>query len=340
MCVDGARRLRHWVEGQKLPLNPCGKVIVPQRSDLDPQLDLLAERGRANGAVVELWDSKQLRDLIPEARSSSGRALWSPNTAVVKPITVVRRLQQVLSDKGVRFLHGCKDWNYQVDKKVVKLSNGLTLCYGHLFNCTGLQADRVAHQFEVGIEYSLLPFKGLYWKLKPGCPIEVKANLYPVPDLNVPFLGVHFTPSADAPSTVSIGPTATVAFGRENYKGLEAVEPAMAAANMAVLLRQYLSDQGGFRRYVHEQAFLALPPDSSCCSAVDPSYLCRAYWLSEKVGIRSQLFNHSTQRLEDDFLCLPGPNSTHVLNAISQLSLPVCVSRFDPGSSITNFCLS
>ena len=342
VCVDGARRLRHWVEGQKLPLNPCGKVIVPQRSDLDPQLDLLAERGRANGAVVELWDSKQLRDLIPEARSSSGRALWSPNTAVVKPITVVRRLQQVLSDKGVRFLHGCKDWNYQVDKKVVKLSNGLTLCYGHLFNCTGLQADRVAHQFEVGIEYSLLPFKGLYWKLKPGCPIEVKANLYPVPDLNVPFLGVHFTPSADAPSTVSIGPTATVAFGRENYKGLEAVEPAMAAANMAVLLRQYLSDQGGFRRYVHEQAFLALPPlILRAAQQLIPAICAEHIELSEKVGIRSQLFNHSTQRLEDDFLCLPGPNSTHVLNAISPaFTASFALADLILDQALPTFCLS
>ena len=108
-----------------------------------------------------------------------------------------------------------------------------------------------------------------------------------MPDLNVPFLGVHFTPSADAPSTVSIGPTATVAFGRENYKGLEAVEPAMAAANMAVLLRQYLSDQGGFRRYVHEQAFLALPLILRAAQQLIPTICAEHIELSEKVGIRS-----------------------------------------------------
>ena len=86
VCVEGARRLRLWVEERGLPLNPCGKVIVPQRGDLDVQLDLLAERGRANGAEVEFWDADQLHELIPEARTASGRALWSPNTAVVKPI--------------------------------------------------------------------------------------------------------------------------------------------------------------------------------------------------------------------------------------------------------------
>ena len=83
-----------------LPLNPCGKVIVPQRAELDQQLDVLAERGRANGATVELWDADQLRSLIPEARTASGRALWSPNTAVVKPISVIRRLRKELAERG------------------------------------------------------------------------------------------------------------------------------------------------------------------------------------------------------------------------------------------------
>jgi L-2-hydroxyglutarate oxidase LhgO len=79
VCVGGARRLRAWVEERGLPLNSCGKVIVPPRPELDGQLDVLAERGTANGATVEFWDETQLRELIPEARSASGRALWSAN---------------------------------------------------------------------------------------------------------------------------------------------------------------------------------------------------------------------------------------------------------------------
>mgnify|MGYP002633126671 CR=1 FL=1 len=318
VCVSGSRRLRAWVEERQLPLNPCGKVIVPPRADLDPQLDVLAERGRANGAVVEFWDAQQLKELIPEARSASGRALWSPNTAVVKPIKVVKRLRQDLADRGVRFLQDQPHWKARPAQQSLELTDGTRLQYGHLFNCAGLQADRVAHQFGVGSLYSLLPFKGLYWQLKPGCPIQPRSNLYPVPDLNVPFLGVHFTPSADATPLVSIGPTATPAWGRENYCGLQAVEPAMAVANLAVLARQYLANQGGFRRYVHEQAFLALPPLLlRAAQELIPAVRAEHIELSQKVGIRSQLFNHSTQRLEDDFLCLPGPSSTHVLNAIS-----------------------
>jgi len=318
VCVHGARRLRVWVEERGLPLNPCGKVIVPQRPELDSQLDVLAERGSANGARVEFWDEAQLRQLIPEARSASGRALWSPNTAVVKPITVVWRLQQELRERGVVFLEGRPGWTAVPEHRQLRLADGSTIAYGHLINSAGLQADRVAHPFGVGRHYSLLPFKGLYWQLKRGCPIQPCTNLYPVPDLNVPFLGVHFTPSADPAPVVSIGPTATPAWGRENYRGLQAVEPVMAAANLTVLARQYLGNRGGFRRYVHEQAFLALPPlllraAQELIPSVRPEHL----ELSQKVGIRSQLFNHATQRLEDDFLCLPGPASTHVLNAIS-----------------------
>jgi len=318
VCVGGGRRLRAWVQERGLPLNTCGKVIVPPRPELDGQLDVLAERGTANGATVELWDEKQLRELIPEARTSSGRALWSPNTAVVKPIAVLRELQQELLDRGVAFITGQAAWTAEPELRQLRLSDGGTISYGHLINCAGLQADRVAHLFGVGHNYTLLPFKGLYWQLKRSCPIQPRANLYPVPDLNVPFLGVHFTPSADATPVVSIGPTATPAWGRENYRGLQALEPAMAAANLTVLARQYLANRGGFRRYVHEQAFLALPPLLlQAAQQLIPSVRAEHLELSQKVGIRSQLFNSRTQRLEDDFLCLTGHASTHVLNAIS-----------------------
>ena len=181
VCVEGARRLRSWVEERELPLNPCGKVIVAQRAELDPQLDELAKRGRANGANVEYLDADQLRELIPEARTASGRALWSPNTAVVKPISVVRRLRQELADREVKILHGQDHFEAQPTQKQLNLSDGTAVYYGHLFNCTGLQADRVAHSFGVGGHYTLLPFKGLYWQLKSNCPFQPRTNFTQCP---------------------------------------------------------------------------------------------------------------------------------------------------------------
>ena len=104
VCVEGARRLRSWIEERDLPVNPCGKVIVPPRAELDSQLDVLATRGRANGAEVEFWDESQLREMAPEARTASGRALWSPNTAVVKPSG--DDTPEELTDRGVKIRKG------------------------------------------------------------------------------------------------------------------------------------------------------------------------------------------------------------------------------------------
>ena len=92
VCVSGARRLKKWVKERNLPLNNCGKIIVPQKEILDSQIDELAKRGSANGADVEIWNEKQLRVCAPNVRSSTGRALWSPNTSVVKPISIINTL--------------------------------------------------------------------------------------------------------------------------------------------------------------------------------------------------------------------------------------------------------
>ena len=146
VCVEGARRLRSWVEERGLPLNPCGKVIVPQRAELDPQLDVLAERGIANGAEVELWDENQLQELVPEARTASGRALWSPNTAVVKPLSVVRRLRQDLIDQGVKMFLGLHDFKVRPMEKQLALpmAQSLTIAiYSTAQVCKRIELQRL-----------------------------------------------------------------------------------------------------------------------------------------------------------------------------------------------------
>ena len=318
VCVSGARRLTKWIEERSLPIYRCGKIIVPQKEELDPQLDLLAERGKANGAKVEFWDLKQLNELIPQARSASGRALWSPSTSVVKPVKVLQQLKKELIDFGVDFYYQENILQSEINDCSVKLSDGNCLKFCHLFNCAGLYADKVAHKFGIGEQYSLLPFKGIYWKFKSTCQIKIPTNLYPVPDLNMPFLGVHLTPSADDIPTINIGPTATFAFGRENYKGIGGLDIKMALRNLSLLGEQYIFNKNNFQSYVHNQAFQFLLPNLlKSLKQLIPTANLNQIEISEKVGIRSQLFNHKKKTLEDDFLCLEGPNSSHVLNAIS-----------------------
>ena len=113
--------------------------------------------------------------------------------------------------------------NINPNNREIELTNNVKIKYQYLFNCTGLNSDRVASSFSIGKNYTLLPFKGLYWKVRKESFLDIKVNLYPVPDLNVPFLGIHFTPNY-LNNSISIGPTAIPALGRENYKLLEKIE--------------------------------------------------------------------------------------------------------------------
>ena len=325
VCVQGSRRLKSWMIERKLKINKCGKIVLPTNQNLDNQLDELFNRGRSNGAEVHIINQKEINEIIPEAISPSGRAIWSPNTSVVNPIDVIDCLQRELKEKGVKIFLNMKDWEIKIKNKTVLLSNGNKILFGHIINATGLQADKVAHKFGVGMQYSLLPFKGYYWKLKKNSPFKINTNLYPVPDLNVPFLGIHFTPNYNN-SEVYIGPTATPAFGRYNYNFFEGIEPLMAFSNIAKMAKQYFLNKEGFRRYGNEQALLAFPPlFLKAAKELVPSLAANDIEPSNKVGIRSQLYNNSEQKLVNDFLCLNGPNSTHILNAIS----PAFTSSFE-----------
>tara|TARA_Y100000589_G_C27198691_1_gene648281 strand:+ start:1948 stop:3174 length:1227 start_codon:yes stop_codon:yes gene_type:complete len=331
VSVSGARRLKNYILENKLSINNCGKVIVPTEPYLDPQIDVLAERGTKNGAKVEFLDDKQLGEKIPHAKSSSGRGLWSPNTSVVKPKEVMESLQNDLIAKGVQFKMGYIISEVDQLSNKIRFTNGGELKYDYFFNCAGLQADRLAHKFEIGLDYILLPFKGLYWKIKAECPISISTNLYPVPDLKFPFLGVHFTPSADSKPEIFIGPTATPAWGRENYNFLDGLEPLMAIKNISILASQYIQNKGGFQKYVNEQAFQSFQPFLiKAAKKLIPSLKSEFIEPSNKVGIRAQLFNLKEGKLVDDFLCINGNNSTHVLNAIS----PAFTASFELGDLI------
>ena len=318
VCVEGAKRLKKWIKERNLPINECGKVIVPQEPFLDKQLDLLYQRGIDNGANVEIWNEKELKRKCPLVRTSSGRALWSPNTSVVKSKLVLKRLEKELREKKVIFKFNENFWNVDPYKKQLFLKNGDIINYSHLINCAGLRSDKVAQKFGLAKDYTLIPFKGIYWKIINNFKFDLNTNIYPVPDLNVPFLGVHFTPTADENPTINVGPTATFALGRENYSTFDNLEVFDSSVNLFLLAKQYIFNKGGFRKYVHEQSMLFLKPIMiNSAKKIIPSIKASDLIISTKVGIRPQLFNKRTQKLENDFLSVKGHSSTHILNAIS-----------------------
>jgi len=330
VCVNGAHRLRTWCEQEKLPVMTCGKVVTPQKTALDGQLEVLMSRGTANGATVELIDEQQFRSLVPDGYTSTGRAIWSPNTCVVKPTLVVQRLEQRLNERGVDFIFGSSLKHTFPEQQSIQLSNGEKISYGHLFNCTGLQSDKVAHQFGLGKKYVILPFRGTYWQLKKGAPFNFTRNLYPVPDLDVPFLGVHVTPSIDG--AVYLGPTAIPAFGRENYRGSQGVEADVIYSHIRHMTPQFFFDKK-IRKYVYDQAFQWIPNlFISAARSIVPKLELHHIQPSDKVGIRPQLYDIENNKLVDDFVMIDAEGSTHVINAIS----PAFTASFSLAELILN----
>ena len=334
VCISGSRRLINWIEDRNLPLNKCGKLIVPQELNLDAKLDMLAKRGKENGATIEIVDEKRIREICPIANSAIVRGLWSPKTCVTNPKLVLRTLEEELSEKGVAFQRAKEKWKVDPEKKTLKFDDFSAEynSYDYLFNCAGLFADKIAHRFDLGLNYFLIPFKGIYWELKDISKFQIATNLYPVPDINVPFLGVHFTPTADN-KRVTIGPTATLAFGRENYKLLEKIEPKQTIDNVSFVLKQYFENKGGFRNYIHDQLPLAFEPFLiKSAQKLIPEIRLKDIKRSSKVGIRAQLYDKSKNCLKDDFLCISEKNSTHVMNAIS----PAFTASFSLADHIIN----
>ena len=137
-------------------------------------------------------DHKDFKKLVPQGRTASGRALWSPNTSVIEPLDIVRRLEKRLIEQGVIFIKGVlineispelKKVNYFKSEQKIKDINQIN--YGYLFNTAGVNADLIAKKFDVGMRYTLLPFKGLNWELETTAPFEIKTNLYRFRDIKI-----------------------------------------------------------------------------------------------------------------------------------------------------------
>ena len=311
LTADGNRLLGEYCDEKGLPINRCGKVVCAASESETAGVDELLRRGHANGIDVKVIDEKELKELEPSARTFS-RALWSPTTAVVDPEAVCRSLAEDLKAMGVEILCNTKFMKRSGERELIS-SNGRH-SYGTLINAAGLYADRVAHQYGVGEEYTVIPFKGYYYRYTDTA--LYRRHVYPVPNLDNPFLGVAFTRCADG--TAKVGPTATPVFWRECYSGLqdlrldEAIEISLWEAILFAGNNFHFRDLAfrEMKKYTKrgfiKQARRLLPTAQS-----------EMFGEALRPGIRAQLLDRRQRRLEMDFVIRKGEASVHVLNAVS-----------------------
>ena len=309
--VEGARFWREWCREKGVKILEVGKVVVAQSEDEVEGIFELEERGKKNGVEVYVIRERELAELEPNAKTVEV-ALWSPRTAVVDPKEVVKKVLEECKSAGIEVFLRKKFFDVMQKERKALFSDGSWVDFGFFINCAGAWADRIAHKFGVGLEFSVLPFKGTYFYTERQV---VRRNVYPVPDLKYPFLGVHLTPSPDG--KVYVGPTVLPAFSREDYSRFLSKPSSEVFRYLKFLLKLFLKD-ARFRRFAFREVLkwrrkgiwkhATRMVKNLSVDELEPS---------QKVGIRPQIINTKKLELVDDFVIERTENSLHIINTIS-----------------------
>jgi L-2-hydroxyglutarate oxidase len=308
---QGNLALTQFCDDHRLPILKCGKLVVARSAHDLLHLDELLRRAGKNKVPLEAISAAEARSIEPRVKTFE-RALFSPSTSTADPGRVLQTMRLEAEREGVRFLlstafQAASDGTIQTSKG--------RLTPGYIINAAGLHADSIARRFGFSEHYRIVPFKGLYlYSDEPAGAF--RTNIYPVPDLRNPFLGVHFTITVDG--RAKIGPTAIPAFWRENYQGLENFDPADCGATLLRELGLFLFSGFDFRRLAVEE-LLKFNPRRLVQLAAELAEDVRpeSYRRWGKPGIRAQLMDTRTRKLEMDFVLEGDSRSFHILNAVS-----------------------
>ncbi|MEJ5300561.1 MAG: L-2-hydroxyglutarate oxidase [Thermodesulforhabdaceae bacterium] len=313
-CLRGNQLLKEYCRSKGIPLKETGKVIVASSEHDLVCLEELFKRAVANGAKVKWISDRELTEIEPAARTIE-KAIYVQETASVDPKEVLKALHKDLeTSKKVKILFGCAFKNLK-GSSIAVTSQG-EIRFERFINSAGAFSDKVAHCFGLAKNYQLVPFKGIYWKVRQNHPLSkiIRGHIYPAPDLRYPFLGVHF--SKNVYGEVFVGPTAIPALGREHYgklRGIDSEAPLILARNATLFIKD-----PSFRKMALREPLKYLRP----FFYRDAERLVKgltqdALVPSSKAGIRPQLIDLHQKKLIMDFVVIQDGDSLHVLNPIS-----------------------
>lgn len=310
---EGNRQLTEYCLKNNLKINRCGKLVIAQNETELQTLYELEKRGITNKVDVRIIDEEEAKKIDPNAKTFK-KALYSPTTSTVDPVELCRFIKMELEAKNVEISFG-ESYIRRIGDNRILTSKGAGHDAGKLINTAGLYADKIAREFGFSKDYEIIPFKGLYLKYTKS-DMPVKTNIYPVPNLKNPFLGVHYTVTVD--NHIKIGPTSMPAFWRENYKGFYNFRLFEFFNIISWEARLFMSNAFGFRdlaieevRKYNRKYFTGLA--KKMVYNIDISGFKE--WTTP--GIRAQLLNVNTKELVQDFVVEGDNKSIHVLNAVS-----------------------
>ncbi|MEA5571614.1 L-2-hydroxyglutarate oxidase [Calothrix sp. UHCC 0171] len=323
-CRDGATSMVQFCEEHNISHEVCGKVIIATNAEEIPRLENLYNRGLENGIEVKRISPEEVKEIEPHVSCVAGIRVYSTGIANYKQVCF--KYAELIQKQG-----GDLRLNTKVlrivpsgDKQVLETNNG-TFETRYLINCAGLHSDRIAKKSGVDPKAKIVPFRGEYYELTPEKRYLVKTLIYPVPNPDFPFLGVHFTRMID--NSVHAGPNAVLSLKREGYKktdfDLRDFAEVMTYPGFWKLAAKH-ADEGiqeiirSFSKAAFVRSLQKLIPEVQAEDLVP----CHA-------GVRAQALMEDG-KLVDDFLIIHGQNCVHVCNAPS----PAATSSIEIGKAI------
>jgi (S)-2-hydroxyglutarate dehydrogenase len=329
LCVEGAALVREFSREHDIPVIDCGKLIVATSEAEVGRLNALVDRAGVNGVGVRPMSAAELREFEPNVRGLA--AAFVPSTGVIDYRAVARALAADVARAGGSIAVGAEvDRIDQRPDAVHVAAGGQAWSARRLVVCGGLQADRLARLDGLPADFRVVPFRGIYYRLPAARADLVTRLIYPVPDPDLPFLGVHVTRTADG--GITLGPNAVLGLAREGYEPRSASRPDVL---------DYLR-WPGFWRFARRNAATGAAELRNTLSKRAYLATCRRYCpslglddlLPMPAGIRAQVLLRDGSMAED-FLYRQSGRSLHVINAPS----PAATASLPIGAMIARRCL-
>ncbi|MGK2913935.1 MAG: L-2-hydroxyglutarate oxidase [Porticoccaceae bacterium] len=320
----GAASMVQFCQQNGIPYDVCGKVIVATKPSELPLLDNLFQRGQQNDVPVEKISAAQVAEIEPHVKCLAGLRVKSTGITSYRQVCVEYLRQINAAGATVNFRCEVKKIHERGAVQVIETSTG-EYQSKFVINCAGLYSDRIARASGTDPNMKIVPFRGEYYELVPERRHLVKTLIYPVPNPDFPFLGVHFTRMIDG--SIHAGPNAVLAFAREGYFktdfNLRDFMETMSYGGFWKLARKHLGD-GLMEMYrsVSKAAFTRSLQQMIPEIRADDLVTCAS-------GIRAQALTDDGS-LVDDFLLVPGRNTLHVCNAPS----PAATASIEIGKEI------
>ena len=312
LCVRGAEAMHRFCAEHGIRIERCGKVIVALNEAELPALAELERRGRANGVGgLRMLDSRALAEVEPNVRGIA--ALHSPATAIVDYSAVAAALASEVAAAGAEIVTGCDVKALHEHATHVEVEHRLgTLRADHVIACAGAWSDRLARTSGASSDPRIVPFRGAYMRLRPERRTIVNGLVYPVPNPELPFLGIHLTRQVNG--DVLLGPSALLVGARDAYRlrrfsVRDTVETLAWPGTARLMRRWWRTGLREIRFASSSRAFVAEAARYVPGLQVDDV-------LPGPAGIRAQAVSRDGG-LVDDFQFSDSPRIVHVRNAPS-----------------------